>query len=283
MPTNEQRRQAAKRKLERQLANRAARAKRRRILAVASSVVLVLLVVGGIYWLASGDDEQTPAADSTETTPTAPPAETTEGACKYTSTPAEPAAKPVELPDDPAEKAATGTVSVLLKTNNGDIPITLDRAKAPCTVQSIVHLMASKFYDDTPCHRLVSSDNFKVLQCGDPTGQGTGGPGYTIPDEKPTDLAAAPPEAQGASVYPRGAIAMANTGAPNSGGSQFFLVYGTTFLAPDYTVFGTISEIGLATLDKIGAEGVDPASDQSGRGDGKPKLATTITEAQVLQ
>jgi len=282
VPTNEQRRQAAKRKLERQLANRAARAKRRRIFAVAGSVILVLLAVGGIYWLASGDDEQTPAADASETsTSEAPPAETTDGACKYTSTPAEPAAKPVEVPADPAEKVATGTVALTLKTNNGDIPLTLDRAKAPCTVQSIEHLAKAKFYDATPCHRMVASDNFKVLQCGDPTGQGTGGPGYTIPDEKPTDLAPSP-VGGAASVYPRGVVAMANTGQPNSGGSQFFLVFGDTFLAPDYTVFGTIDATGLATLDKIGADGVDPATDQSGRGDGAPKLATTITEAQVL-
>lgn len=280
MPTNEQRRQAAKRKLERQLANRAARSRRRRILAVAGSVVLVLLAVGGIYWLASRDGDQDAAADPTETT-TAPPAETTGGACKYTSTPAEPAAKPVDLPADPAEKPATGTLSVTLKTNNGDIPLTLDRAKAPCTVQSMEHLMKSKYYDNTPCHRLVAADNFKVLQCGDPTGQGTGGPGYTIPDEKPTDLKQAP-VGGAASVYPRGVIAMANTGQPNTGGGQFFLVFADTFLSPDYTIFGTIGEAGLATLDKIGAAGVDPATDQSGNKDGAPMLATTITEAQVL-
>lgn len=282
MPTNEQRRQAAKRKLERQLARRAERAKRRRIFAVVGSIVVVLLAVGGIYWLASrdGDDDQTPAAQSsgeTTTTQAPAPAETTQGACKYTSSPAEPAAKPVGLPEDPAEKLATGTVTLTLKTNNGDIPVTMDRAKAPCTVLSIEHLVKAKFYDGSPCHRMVSSDNFKVLQCGDPTGQGTGGPGYTIPDEKPTGLAAAP-AGQGASIYPRGAIAMANTGQPNSGGSQFFLVFGSTFLPPDYAIFGTVGEAGLAVLDKIGTEGVDPATD-NGQGDGKPKLATTIAEA----
>lgn len=280
MPTNEQRRQAAKRKLERQLARRAERAKRRRIIAVASSVVVVLLAVGAVYWLASRGDEPSPAAQETPTTTSAPPAETTDGACKYTSTPAEPAAKPVELPDDPAEKVATGTVQITLKTNNGDIPLTLDRAKAPCTVQNFEHLVKSKYYDNTPCHRLVSGDNFKVLQCGDPTGQGTGGPGYTIPDEKPTDLQPAP-VGQGASIYPRGVIAMAKAQAPNTGGGQFFMVFGSTFLPAEYTIFGTIGEPGLTVLDKIGTEGVDPASDPSGSGDGKPKLETTITEAAL--
>jgi len=282
VPTNEQRRQAAKRKLERQLARRAERAKRRRIFAVVGSVVVVLLVVGLVYWFAGRDDGQTPAAQTSATTTTSqPPAETTEGACKYTSTPAEAAARPVEVPEDPAEKVATGTVQVTLKTSNGDIPMTLDRAKAPCTVQSFEHLVKAKFYDDTPCHRLVNGDNFKVLQCGDPTGQGTGGPGYTIPDEKPTDLAPAP-VGQGATIYPRGVVAMANTGQPNSGGSQFFLVFGSTFLSPDYTIFGTIGEPGLAVLDKIGAEGVDPATD-NGNGDGQPKLKTQITQAVLAQ
>jgi len=126
---------------------------------------------------------------------------------------------------------------------------------------------------------MVAGDNFKVLQCGDPTGQGTGGPGYTIPDEKPADLPAAP-VGQGAAIYPRGAVAMANTGQPNSGGSQFFLVFGSTFLPPEYAIFGTVTEAGLAVLDKIGAEGVDPATD-NGRGDGQPKLKTTITQAVV--
>jgi peptidyl-prolyl cis-trans isomerase B (cyclophilin B) len=282
VPTNEQRRQAAKRKLERKLARRAERARRRRIIAVVGSVVVVLLVVGVVFWLASRDDNQTPAAQQSSATATSQaPATTTEGACKYSSTPAQPAAKPVELPDDPAEKPATGTVQLTLKTNNGDIPVTMDRAKAPCTVQSMEHLAKAKFYDNTPCHRIVVGDNFKVLQCGDPTGQGSGGPGYTIPDEKPTGLPAAP-VGQGATIYPRGAIAMANSGQPNSGGSQFFLVFGSTFLPPDYAIFGTVGEPGLAVLDKIGAEGVDPATD-NGNGDGAPKLKTTITEAVVAQ
>ncbi|MGH8573485.1 MAG: peptidylprolyl isomerase, partial [Gammaproteobacteria bacterium] len=96
----------------------------------------------------------------------------------------------------------------------------------------------------------------------------------------PTDLQAAPAEAAGAMVYPRGVVAMAKTEQPNSGGSQFFLVFGDTYLMPDYTVFGTIGEPGLTTLDTIGAAGVDPATD-AGNGDGAPALSTTITEAVV--
>jgi peptidyl-prolyl cis-trans isomerase B (cyclophilin B) len=279
VPTNEQRRQAAKRKLERQLARRAERAKRRRIIAVASSVTIVLLAVAGIYFLASGTGEAPAAQDSASASPT-PAAQPTDGPCKYLSTPDEPAAKPVDLPPDPTPTPNTGTAQLTLKTNNGDIALTLDLAKAPCTVQSIQHLATAKFYDGSPCHRMVNADNFKILQCGDPSGEGKGGPGYTIPDEKPTDLAASP-EA-GTSIYPRGAVAMANSGAPNSGGSQFFLIFGSTYLPPNYTIFATVGEPGLAVLDKIGASGVDD-SEQPGSGDGKPKLATTITEAVLAQ
>jgi peptidyl-prolyl cis-trans isomerase B (cyclophilin B) len=284
VPTNEQRRQAAKRKLERQLANRAARARRRRIFAVVGTVALVLLAVATIYWLASdnGTDAAAQQTESSSTTASAPAGQTTGGPCKYATTPDQPAAKPVESPADPDPTPKSGTVEMTFKTDQGDIPVTLDRAKAPCTVQSIAHLAEAKFYDGSPCHRIVHNDNFKVLQCGDPTGQGSGGPGYTIPDEKPTDLQPAPADASGsgASIYPRGAIAMAKTAQPNSGGSQFFMVYGSTFLPPEYTVFGTIGEPGLAVLDKIGAGGVDDSANP-GSGDGPPKLATKITEVAL--
>lgn len=284
MPTNEQRRQAAKRKLERQLANRAARARRRRIFAVIGTVAVVLLAVAGIYWLASDDDTADPAAQTSATTTpaeTTPAAETTDGPCKYTVTPSEPAAKPVDPPADPDPTPNGGNVSLTFKTDQGDIPLTLDRAKAPCTVQSVVHLAEAKFYDGSACHRLVHKDNFKVLQCGGQGADSNGGPGFTIPDEKPTDLQPAP-DGSGASVYPRGVIAMANTGAPNSGSSQFFLVYGSTFLSPDYTVFGTIADAGLTVLDKVGAAGDDGSLEPS-PGGGKPKLATTITTVTVVE
>ena len=113
-----------------------------------------------------------------------------------------------------------------------------------------------------------------MLQCGDPTGTGTGGPGYTINDEPPTGLA---PDPSGqAVIYPRGTVAMAKTSAPDSGGSQFFLVYADSTLPPEYTVFGTIDEEGLATVDKVAQAGSDNAN---GPGDGKPVTAVTIETA----
>jgi peptidyl-prolyl cis-trans isomerase B (cyclophilin B) len=278
VPSNEQRRQAAKRKLERQLARRAERAKRRRIWGVSITVMVVVAAVGLVYWLVNlGPDDSEAATNPTDT----PPAEnTTKGACGFKEAPDEQSEKKPGMPEDPAETPSTGTVKVLLKTSQGDIPVTLDRAKAPCTVQSIEHLVQSKFYDGITCHRLTSSEGLKVLQCGDPLGTGGGGPGYTIPDELPTDLKQGPagPDGSPSVIYPRGALAMANAG-PNTGGSQFFLVYGDSTLAPNYTVFGSVDAPGLTTIDKVAAGGITPGP--NGEQDGTPKLPVTIETAAV--
>jgi peptidyl-prolyl cis-trans isomerase B (cyclophilin B) len=294
VPSNEQRRQAAKRKLERQLARRVERAKRRRrrvALGSGAAVIVVLLVVFGIVYLA-GNHGTSNAAGQPSTT-TTPPAKTTGGPCKYTSTPTQPAPKGKDegLPSDPNPTPNTGTETVTMQTTQGAIPLTLDKAEAPCTVQSFAFLAQKTFFNNTPCHRLVSDPMLKVLQCGDPTGTGQGGPGYTIPDEKPKSLKLAPtttPVPQGqeaASIYPAGTVAMANTGQPHTGGSQFFLVYGDSQLPADYTVFGTVSSAGMTTLAKIAAGGIIPGTDpQSGQPtptDGKPKLPVTVTQATL--
>lgn len=294
MPSNEQRRQAAKRKLERQLTRRAERAKRRRLTAVIITVAAVVVVVGGVYFVATSGHSgtNTAAASPTSTPPPAPV--TTKGPCKYTSTPSQPApkGKNVGMPADPNPTPKTGTVSVTLKTNQGDIPLTLDRTQAPCTVQSELHLVVSKFYDNTPCHRMTAypaPTPLNVLQCGDPTGTGSGGPGYGIPDEKPKTLKAAPttappPAGQApAVVYPAGTLAMANSGQPGSGGSQFFVVYADSQLPPNYTVFGTVTPAGMDTVKKIAAGGItpgtNPSTGQTSTQDGKPKLPVTIQQA----
>ncbi|WP_253772684.1 peptidylprolyl isomerase [Goodfellowiella coeruleoviolacea] len=244
------------------------------------TIVLTLLVVGGVYYLVTrtGGEDAAAAANSTSPTPSSTPAgKTTEGPCKYAETPQEPAAKEAGLPDDPDPTPNSGTTQVTLKTDQGDIGLVLDRAKAPCTVQSMVHLAQKQYFDNTTCHRLTTSDVLKVLQCGDPTGQGSGGPGYVIPDENPTDLK---PDATGQAVtYPRGVVAMANTGQPNSGGSQFFLVYGDSTLPPNYAVFGTVDQAGLGVLDKVAAAGSDNSRSE---GDGAPKTPVHIQQATVL-
>ena len=282
MPTNQQRREAAKRKLERQLTRRAERARRRRIVGVIVTVVAVVAAVGIVYWLANLGDSDNNAAANPTSTPEAPPAKTTDGPCKYTDTSAtEPASKDTGgMPTDPAETPKTGTVNVNLTTDQGAIPLVLDRAKAPCTVQAIEFLAKAKYFDNTKCHRLTTTNGLKVLQCGDPSGQGSGGPGFTLPDEKPTDLKAGQPGPDGSPtvIYPRGVLAMANTGAPHSGGSQFFMVYGDSTLKADYTVFGTIDAAGLAVLDKVAAGGI---AGEAGGQDGAPKIPVTIQTATV--
>lgn len=193
--------------------------------------------------------------------------------CRFVETPGQPA--PAGLPPD-GDVAAT---QVVLATDSGPVTIALTPDDAPCTVRSFVHLTGKKFYDGTVCHRLTTAASLKVLQCGDPDGNGTGGPGYTIPDELPTSLPAAEPDASGQQLvtYPRGTVAMANAG-PDTGGSQFFLVYADSTLPPSYTVFGTIDATGLAALDAIAARGIGAGG--SGE-DGPPATPVTITTATV--
>jgi peptidyl-prolyl cis-trans isomerase B (cyclophilin B) len=259
--SNEQRRRAAKRKLERQLERRAARTRRRRTITIGSTVGLVVVVVVGVFYLthSGGQPSAAPAA------PAAAPPKTTTGPCQYTATPDQPAARPVSLPQDPNPTPAQGTVQVTLKTSQGDIPLTLNRAEAPCTVQSFLHLAQAKFFDNTDCPR-ISTQGLLMLQCGDPSGTTSGGPGYQFKDEiKPNQ------------AYPRGTLAMANSG-PNTNGSQFFMVFGDSQLPPQYTVFGTIEQPGLAVLDKVAKGGSDNSSPAGG---GKPNTPVHIDQAAV--
>ena len=277
MATNQMRREAAKRKLERQQERRVQRARRRQRIALITSIAVVVVVVAAFVLLAwrGGDDTQDAAGTAPSATPSAQPPAAAPGSCAFTETPNEPAAKPAPVPSV-TDAPTSGTVAVNLRTSSGPIPLTLDRAAAPCTVESFLSLVGAKYYDNTPCHRLTTGEGLKVLQCGDPTGTGTGGPGYTIKDEPPTGLTPAP--GGQAVIYPRGTVAMAKTAAPDSGGSQFFLVYADSMLPPEYTVFGTIGEAGLATVDKVAQGGSD---DSNGQGDGKPKTAVTIQTATV--
>jgi cyclophilin family peptidyl-prolyl cis-trans isomerase len=249
---------------------------------VAVTALLGLLVAGcsATTGTATGaPDSAPPAAPSSAALATSatPPPTTGTAQCAFTATPGQPAPAGHNegLPPNSAPRA--GTVTVTLHTSQGDVPLSMPRATAPCTVASFAFLATKGYFDQTPCHRLTTASSLKVLQCGDPTGNGTGGPGYTIPDENPTGLPAVA-GGQGAVKYARGTVAMANTSEPHSGGSQFFLVYADSALPPTYAVFGQVSAAGLTVLDKIAKAGVASGGDPQ---DGAPATTVTITKATV--
>ncbi|MGG5260958.1 peptidylprolyl isomerase [Phycicoccus avicenniae] len=205
----------------------------------------------------------------------------TRGPCAYTPLADQTYSTWVGLPKDPRLTPDRGKERVVLRTNQGSIPLMLDRRAAPCTVQSFLFLAHRDYFDDTRCHRLTAYRTppaaLSVLQCGDPLGTGYGDPGYSFRDE--LDAAKAlenwPGFPDGSrKVYPRGTLAMANAG-PDTNGSQFFLVYEDSRLRPDYTVFGRVSEQGMRVLDRIAAGGIDPGTDGTPE-DGAPALPVTI-------
>jgi cyclophilin family peptidyl-prolyl cis-trans isomerase len=151
-------------------------------------------------------------------------------------------------------KTYTATVKATVADTTYDIVVDLDAKKAPVTVNNFVSLARSKFYDAVPCHRIIPAF---VAQCGDPKGDGSGGPGYKFGDELPQ-----------AGEYQIGSLAMANSG-PNTNGSQFFIITGKdgAALPPNYTLFGKVragQDATIAALDAAGnpdksKNGVPPA------------------------
>lgn len=251
MPSNEQRRkQLAREKSARQQQRRAERRRtvRRRNAAIAGGLALVL-AAGGAYAATGGFGGDT--ADSA-------------GGKSGGGGSADPCGKPAagepngkQWKKEPAltvDKSASYTMD--LRTTCGEIGLSLDAAKAPHTVNSFKFLADEGYFDHTKCHRLVD-EGIHVLQCGDPKGTGTGGPGYTIPDENLKDS-----RLEGG-VYPAGTVAMANQydaqsgKGRDSGGSQFFLVFEDSKLPPDYTPFGRITE-GMDVLKKVAKAGSTP-------------------------
>lgn len=297
MPTNEQRRETAKRKLERQLERRAAQERKRRLFTIIGSAAGVLLVIGAVVAtvvLTSKDSDTQASADTPSPTsaaePTPPPgggglppfvAPANLGAdCQYPASQGEPASKKNNPPRSGKVPTEPAQISASMTTSAGNLGLQLDNAKAPCTVNSFASLAQQGYFNDTPCHRLTTSPGLSVLQCGDPTGKGTGGPGYGFVNEYPTNqYRPDDPALQSPVIYPRGTLAMANTGAPGSNGSQFFLVFKDSQLPPNYTAFGTIDATGLATLDKIAAGGVVPGD--RGADDGAPKTPVQIKSLQL--
>ncbi len=270
MPSSSKReREAARRRYERRLARqqeRRARARKRN--AIIAAAVVLLAGGGAAAWaLTSGGGGNATVAQA-GSTPSATPSTTAAPAgCAYTKSSGG-QVKDVGTPSAAnldQLKASTMTI----KTDRGTITVALKTAQAPCTVNSFAYLASKKYFDGTKCHRLTTQGIF-VLQCGDPSATGSGGPGYQFPDE---NLAAfGKPDASGQVVYPKGTVAMANAG-PGTNGSQFFIVYKDSPLAPNYTPFGTVTA-GMDIVQKVADAGT--ASDGTA-----PKLPVTIQQLTV--
>ena len=262
----ERQRKLARERHERRIArevDRQQRARRTAKLATGGVALLVIVgaVVAGVIALtrpakSAAKPLATPTASATATpTPTSTPV--TEPATHCTYIPNPPAARKVGFP--PAKPDYKATYQATINTNRGAIVIDLLNSKATCTVNSFVYLADKGFYNKTPCPRLVTSGIY-VLQCGDPTGTGSGGPGYEFASENLTGA-----------TYPAATVAMANSGSPDSNGSQFFLVYKNTTLAPSYTPFGKIVA-GLSVLQDLAKAGVVPPMNPAGGGHPKDKV-----------
>ncbi|HTZ92832.1 MAG TPA: peptidylprolyl isomerase [Streptosporangiaceae bacterium] len=285
----ERQRQLAKQAHERRMERRAQQARRARQWSV-SIVVAVLVVAVGVGGAAiagafntaksSAAAKSTPPAASASVTPSAsatpsptPTPAMVDGKCVYTKSGT--ASKKVSLPR--AKPDTKATYAAKFTTNRGIIRIKLSSA-APCTVNSFVSLADQGYFNNTHCHRLVTTGIY-VLQCGDPTGTGDGGPGYVFNSENLSSLKLVTVSGQQEALYPAGSVAMANTGAPDSNGSQFFFVYKTTYLPASYTPFGTLTS-GLSIIQRVAKAGSD---NSNGTGDGHPKEKVQIDSVTITK
>jgi peptidyl-prolyl cis-trans isomerase B (cyclophilin B) len=271
---NARERARAKRRYVKRQANLAARQRARRQRAqVLGAVLGVLLIIGGIFALTTltnkSAKKKTPVASSTPSataSASATPTTAAKGACPASTL--KPVTSPQKFTTVPPKSLAKGRDwTATVATTCGTMTIHLDGKAAPQAVASFIFLSQKKFFTGTPCHRVTTSGLF-VLQCGDPTGTGSGTPGYSFGVEN----------APKSGDYPAGTLAMANTGQPNSNGSQFFIVYKDTQLpttSGGYTIFGTVTK-GLDVVDKVAAAGV-----QGGGTDGAPATPISITGVSV--
>ncbi len=250
------------------LAREASLRRRRTIVAVVAGVIALALVSVAVVSVVASSREET-AASPTPTASSAQPAPTgTPSGCPEPAATA--AAPPVErtAPDPGLAEGRTWTGTIA--TSCGDLGVELDGAAAPAAVASFVALAGEDYFAGTPCHRLVTEGIF-VLQCGDPTGTGTGGPGYEFGpvENAPQD-----------DLYPAGAIAMARQGGNGeSMGSQFFVVYEDSVIPSDaaggYSVIGQVTS-GLDVVESIAGAGVD-----GGGSDGPPEDPISLEQVSL--
>ncbi|QMU80213.1 peptidylprolyl isomerase [Streptacidiphilus sp. PB12-B1b] len=242
----------------------AVRRARRNALIAGAAVVAAALVAGGIWWGVGSGGKKSVSADKAAASPTASPS----------------ASPSFTVPKNSGKQWKTAPAmtidtkakyDIAIDTNRGAVSLQLNPAVAPVTVNSFVFLADQHYFDNVVCHRLTTTGIY-VLQCGDPTGTGSGGPGYNFKDENLKAFGS------GATVtYPAGTVAMANSG-PNTNGSQFFLVYKDSPLPPSYTPFGTITG-GMNVLDAIAAQGTDSPS----TGDGHPKESVIMQKVTATK
>ena len=274
---NERQRRQAREKHRRQQEQRLARQQqvRRRwaigtlavLVAAGVGTLLLIFLPGGTPKKASASASKSPSASPTATaTAVAEPAHH----CSYAS--ATPVAKKVSFPS--ATPDYTDSYQATLNTNQGKITFNLLNNKATCTVNSFVHLAQTGYFDNTQCHRLLTSGIY-VLQCGDPYAMatakldcsstskiGSGTPGYDFASENLTGA-----------KYPAGTVAMANEGSATTNGSQFFIVFkdSTSGLTASYTPFATVSS-GLGIVQNVAKDGYSCQYAQSGGGAPKKKV-----------
>jgi peptidyl-prolyl cis-trans isomerase B (cyclophilin B) len=262
------------------MAARAQAAQTRRKRGAIIGAVVTVVVIAGIVALIvanAGGKKATPSAAASATASTSAAA----FSCVWAPNP-DPSASPAAAPDPDLKNVGTppttgmansGTQDLVLNTNLGQITIQMDLTKAPCNSASMAYLAGKKFFDGSSCSRLDNSGDHHILQCGDPSGNGDGGPSYAVADENlPINQRPA---------YTAGEVGMWNS-APNTAGSQFFIVLGDTDITSgQFTILGKVTQ-GLDIAKQVAAGGDDGAfasqeSDPtSSFGGGHPKTKLTL-------
>lgn len=259
MPTQKRAKELARAKYERQQARRAATtARRRRIAAfgaIGGAVLVVVILLIAVMW-PSGEPTASPESSPSATGQSAP--------AGVSCAQATPTRQPKTFKKPSAQNLKPGA-TIVFNTNCGTITVALAVKQAPQTTNAIAFLAANHWYNGNGCHRLTTEGIF-VLQCGSPSLDGMGGPGFKVPDENLPK--------NGPNDYPAGTVAMANSG-PGTSGSQLFFVYKDTTLPASYSILGTMAS-GLDVVQFVAAQGL--AAGQTGQqpGDGKPAQTTVI-------
>jgi peptidyl-prolyl cis-trans isomerase B (cyclophilin B) len=253
-------RQKAQRQAERR--EQAAQRRRRRtqvVVGVLVAALVVTMLIGLVTALSGRDD--------TAASPEAPPPAGEDGdggvQCDYVDNAPDPSTV-TDVGRPPSDPGDLGELTATVTLNGAPVVISLDGSGAACTASSWEFLAAADYFDDTVCHRLTTSDTLGVLQCGDPSGTGRGGPGYRFAEEN----------LEGA-TYAAGTVAMANTGQEATTGSQFFIVHGDSILPPEYTVVGEVVD-GLDVVAEIAQAGT-----VEGGADGTPSAGADVSDLVV--